>query len=641
MPKHTMVEFETGTTSRRRFIQVSAAVGIAGLAGCGSDGDGDGDGNGGDGGDGGGDGRSVETQFRNDWPIDGKDNDNVPFEYTAVEGQPLDPVTINFASDEEPWMREHALMVQRSFEELDVPTTLDDVPTNVMYDEYWPVSPGHIVPVTMNTHGPDPQRGLDPNPFLMRMHPETGGNYYNYWNEEITELLDEQAQEVADQDRRAELVKEIQALGSEDAYLISVGFTDVITAANTDAFTGYVPTPGNGTTRDSFIWTNVNLQPQTGDTTWVKGITASMNGLNVAWAAGGPEAKRLTNLYDGLYDASPQLEIVPALATNADVVDDTTIEMDLREGVEWHDGEPFGPEDVKFSVELFQEHNATEQGPFYGPIDSVEVVSTSGGGRVRFNLEQPDAAFLTQRAVRSVIIPKHRWEDVDNPSQHNPDNPVGTGPFRFVDWEQGTRFEVEKHPDHWMWDEATREELLGEHFEPGDGVDGIVWANVGNVDALIGAVQQGDIHAVGTTLSNQQADRAARGDAIEKQVSENYATLDVHLNHIVPLIRDKVFRKALAHSVDKEGFVESVLDGRATIAQGQNLLSPLLSTWYNPDVPTYDFDRERSRTLLRDAGYTVQDGTLVWPSGDAWDAFVERVEDGHADRDDLDQPSFA
>nr|WP_321112638.1 ABC transporter substrate-binding protein [Halorussus salinisoli] len=584
---------------------------------------------------------TVETQYWNDWPIETKNNDNVPYEYEAVEGAEVAPIVVNFASDEEPWMREHALMVQRALNDLGVRVELDDVPTNVMYDEYWPADTGHIVPVTMNTHGPDPQRGLDPNPFLMRMHPETGGNYYNYWNEEITELLDEQKTEVEDTERRAELAKEIQQKASEDAYLLAIGFTDVITAANTNKWNGYVPTPGNGTTRDSFIWTQVNLQPQSDDTTWVKGITASMGGLNIAWAAGGPEAKRLTNLYDGLFDASPQLEIVPGLATNADVVDPQTIEMDLREGVNWHDGESFGPDDVKFSVELFEEFNAPEMQPFIDPIDSVEVLSSNGGGRVRFNLSEPDAAFLTQRVVRSVILPKHRWEDVDNPARHNPDQPVGTGPFRFVDWEQGTRFEVEKWDQHWMWDEEVRQELLGDHFVSGSGIDGIVWANVGNVDALIGALRQGDIDAIGTTLANSQAERAARTDGIEKQVSKNFAPLDVHLSHICPLLRDKTFRKALSHTTDKQGFVDSVLEGRATISKGQNLISPLLEQWHNPDVEPYEYNPERGQQLLQQAGYTMEGEILVWPEGEAWDAFVTRVEDGHADRNDLDQPDFS
>lgn len=606
----------------------AAVVGAAGLAGCGGKSSS-------------GDGRTVETKFRNEWPVDSKNNDNVPFEYTVTEDAELPAITVNFASDEEPWMREHALMIKRAFEDLGLSVELDDVPTNVMYDEYWAADTGHTVSVSMNTHGPDPQRGLDPNPFLMRMHPETGGNYYNYYNEEITELLDKQATEIQDQERRVELCHEIQRKASEDAYIQSIAFTDVIMAGNTQNWKGYVQMPGNGTNRDSFVWTQVNLQPQGNSSTWVKGVTASMGGLNIAWAAGGPEAKRLTNLYDGLFDASPQLEIVPGLATNAEVVDDTTVEMDLREGVQWHDGESFGPDDVKFSVELYKEYNSPEMGPFYDPIDSVEVLSQNGGGRVRFNLSQPDAAFLTQRVVRSVILPKHKWENVDNPAQYNPNQPIGTGPFKFESWEQGTRFAVTKHENHWLWDEEIRREILGDHFESGDGIDGIVWSNVGNVDALIGAMESGDIDAIGTTLSNDQAGRAAGTNGVEKQVSENYAPLDVHLNHINPLVRDKVFRKALSHAVDKRGFVEGVLGGRGAVIEGQNLISPMMNPFYTADIPTYEYNPERGKQLLRQAGYTYDGSTLVAPSGDAWDAFAKRVEDGHADRSDLDQSDFS
>jgi peptide/nickel transport system substrate-binding protein len=629
MTKSDMGAASNGGLSRRRVLTTAAALSATSLSGYLDVETQDG-------------GRTIETKFRNDWPIDGKNNDNVPLEYTAVEGEGLAPITINYGSDEEPWMREHALMIQRAFNDLGVPTNLDPVPTNVMYDEYWPADTGHTVPVTMNTHGPDPQRGLDPNPFLMRMHPETGGNYYNYWNEEITKLLDQQAAEIENTQRRANLCKQIQRKASEDAYILAIAFPNVITAANTANWNGYVPTPGNGTTRDSFIWTQVNLQPTGGSSTWVKGVTASMGGLNIAWAAGGPEAKRLTNIYDGLFDASPQLEVVPGLATNADVVDDTTVEMDLREGVTWHDGESFGPDDVKFSVELFKEYNSPEMGPFYRPIDSVEVLSQNGGGRVRFNLSGPDASFLTQRVVRSVILPKHKWENVNNPARHNPQNPVGTGPFKFVNWEQGTQFEVEKHPDHWLWNEDVRREILGDHFVSGGGIDGIVWANVGNVTSLIGALQAGDIDAIGTTLSNSQADRAARAGGVQKQTAKNYAPLDVHLNHIVPLMRDKVFRKALSHATDKEGFVQSVLGGRADVIKGQNLLSPMLTPFYADDVPTYDYNVEKANQMLRQAGYTTNNnGTLVWPQGNAWDAFATRVENGHADRSDLDQPDFS
>lgn len=641
MSEKSFFELEEGATSRRRFITITSAAGVSALAGCNSSEESSEAGS-----QSSGDERSIESQFREDWPVETKgqsvNDEAVQFEYTAVEGQSVSSVTTHFAQSETPWMREFALTVQESFNDIGVPVELVNVQPSTRYGEFWRADVGHPVEVVMNLHGPDPQRGLDPNPFIMRAHPETGGNYINYKNDEITELLNEQSQTLGDPQQRAEICQDIQQKLSEDVYLIAANFPEVITVANTTNWEGYVPTPGNGTTRDSFVWTQVNLQPKGDSTTWVKGVTAGMQGTNLPWSTGGLEEKRLLNVYDGLYDASPQLEIVPGLATDHEVIDDTTIEMDLREGVTWHDGESFGPDDVKFSVEKYKQTTAPQQGPFYRTIDSVEVVSTSGGGRVRFSLTEPDASFLTQRAVRSAIIPKHRWEDIDAPAQYNPDNPVGTGPFQFNNWSQGEELRLSKYEDHWLWGDEIRKEYIGEeYFTPGDGINEMVHTNVGNVSTLIGAMQSGDIDAIGTTVSNQQADRASQSQGVEKQRSRNFAPTDVHLNHIVPLFRDKTFRVALSHAVDKQSFVDNTLGGRGEVIKGQNLITPLLQPYYGEAEP-YEYDPDRARTMLQQAGYTFNsDDMLVWPEGDAWNALTERVEDGHASRSDIDQPDFS
>jgi peptide/nickel transport system substrate-binding protein len=238
-------------------------------------------------------------------------------------------------------------------------------------------------------------------------------------------------------------------------------------------------------------------------------------------------------------------------------------------------------------------------------------------------------------------MPKHRWEDVDSPSEYNPDSPVGTGPFSFVNWEQGSELRLEKHENNWMWDDDVRQELLGDHFVAGDGIDEMVHVNVGNVSTLIGAMQSGDIDAIGTTVSNQQAERAANASGVEKQTSRNYVPTDVHLNHVVPLFRDKTFRIALSHAFDKEGFVQNTLGGRGEAIDGQNLITPMLNPYYGETEP-YEYNVEQARQMLRQAGYTYDSNDmLVWPQGDAWDAFAERVENGHATRSELDQSDFS
>ena len=578
----------------------------------------------------------VETKYWHDWPT--IETDAPPMEYTARAGAVLDPVTLEFSSEDDSWMREHAFMIQRAFTDLGVPTTLNDRPLNQLYAQSWSTA-GLENMVSMSTHGPDPQRGLDPNPLMMRRHKSSSSNYNNYWHPRLNEILDRQRRMTGNREGRKRLVDRAQKIFADDVGGLITLIPDVITAANERKWSGYVPTPGNGPTGDAFQWSEVNLQPQANDRSYVKGTTISMNSLNLPWAAGGAEAKRLTYIYDGLFDASPQLDVIPALATNAEFIDDTTVEMALREGVTWHDGEPFTAEDVKFTADFYAQNSSTSQAPFYEPIKSVERL---GKHAVRFTLKRPDAAFLTQRVVRSVIMPKHRWKDVESPSQYSPNNPVGTGPFTFESWSQSSKFVVSRNDDHWMWKDGWRADNLGEFAAAGPGIDRVIWVNVGNINALLGGIQNETIDAIAGRISNEQAKRAA-GPAVERKVADNFAPLDTMLMFSAPLIRDKEFRVALAKSVDKAGFVKQVLQGRATVPPGENFISDIMK-WHNSNTHDYGHDVEAARTILEQAGYTWDsNGNLRFPNGGAWSAFVERVQNGncHRRRTDLGQRSFA
>ena len=632
--------------TRRRCLAAAAAgtAGLSGLAGCGSSFGGDQnaaaleadvpDGT----------PAAVETQYWHDWPT--LDDETLaqgpPLDYTARAGAPLPEVTMEFSSEDDPWMKQHALMMKSSVNALGAPARIIDRPLSQLYAQSWD-TPGLENVVSMSTHGPDPVRGIGPNALMMRRYKGSPFNYDNYWHPKVNELLVKQDRTTGNKERRAELIKECQRIFADDVGAIISFFPDVVTAANTRKFTGYVSTPGCGPTRDTFQWSEVNLQPQTDDTTYVKGTRTSMNSLNQPWSAGGAEEFRLKFIYDGLFDAGPSLDIVPALATGGGFIDETTVELDLRDGVKWHDGKPFSPEDVKFSAEYYEQHDATSVVPFYDPVESTEILSRSGGGRVRFNLAEPDATFMTQGVVQSTIIPKHRWKDVGTPMQYNPETPVGTGPFEFVEWEQGTRFRVDRWDNNWMWDESFRSEVLGEQFESGPGIESVLWVNVANITAMIGALQSSEIDAVDGVLSLPQANRAAQSEAISKMTTDNFAPLDTKLMFSVPLIRDKEFRVALAKAVNKEGFVKTFLRGQATV-QGENPISPLLDVWHASDAKNYEYDRSAARTILRKAGYTWDDeGRLHFPEGEAWAAFVERIQNGntHRRRTELGQPNFA
>ena len=581
--------------------------------------------------------RSVETRYWHDWPT--IDAEAPGMEYTASAGARLDPITVEYSSEDDPWMREHALMFRRALGDLGAPMELIDRPLNQLYAQSWETG-GLENMISMSSQGPDPQRGLDPNPFLMRLYKENSSNYTNYWDDRINGLLEKQRQMTGEEGKRKKLVSKVQRLFGEDVGDIITLFPNVITAVNTDKWEGYVPTPGNGPTGDSFQWTEINLQPKTNERTYVKGVSTSMNSLNLPWSAGGAEEARLKFIYDGLFDASPSLDVIPGLATSAEFTGDTTVEVSLRDGVKWHDGKPFTADDVVFSTNLYIEKTSTSQGTFYEPIESVEKLSNS---RVRFELKRPDASFTTQRMVRSIIVPKHRWKGIETPSQHNPGSPVGTGPFEFEDWDQGTRFAVSRNEGHWMFDDEWRRNHLGDAAVSGPGIDRVVWINVGNIDAMIGALKNEELDAIGTTLSNTQADRAANSAHIERMSTKNFAPVAVKLMHSNPLIRDKEFRVALAKSLPKKQFVDDVLLGEATVPDGENYISEL-TKWHAKGVKQYEYEPKKARKILERAGYIWDDeGTMHFPNGKAWKAFVERTKSGktHKRRTELGQPDFS
>jgi peptide/nickel transport system substrate-binding protein len=342
------------------------------------------------------------------------------------------------------------------------------------------------------------------------------------------------------------------------------------------------------------------------------------------------------------------MEVVPGLATSAEFTDETTAEVELREGVEWHDGEPFTPQDVQFSVEMFIEHESPQMSVFYRDLDPenpVEIVSEEGGGTLQFNLTRPAAIFNTVAMVRSVIFPEHIWGDVDDPTTFEPsgkDEIVGTGPWQFESWEQGSSLRLSRHENNWNWDESFRREHLGDQFASGPGAEELVWVNTGNIDSAIGALQQGEIDVINQRLTASQTQRAADHPDVESRVSRNYAPLHGMTDFSIPIIRDKEFRRAyLGHGIDVQGFIDSVLGGNALKARANVPVFPN-GPFFNEEMPEFEFNPSRANQILDQAGYgTDGSGNRTYPEGDAWAAFVERVRNPNMTREDLGQPDFS
>lgn len=296
------------------------------------------------------------------------------------------------------------------------------------------------------------------------------------------------------------------------------------------------------------------------------------------------------NLYDGLvrYDED-SLNVEPALATDWSVSDDgLTYTFTLREGVTFHDGSAFDAEAVVFNFErmLDEDHPYHGTGPFplagqfYGSLDTIEA---TGEFEVVMTLSSPFAPFLSNLAYPSglIISPAavmQHGEDVGR-------NPSGTGPYRFVEWRSNERVTLERNADYW------------------DGpppVSGVVFRPIVEATTRVNELLTGGVDLIVEVPPDELA--GLRSDAsytVYEQAGPHVWFLI--LNLLEAPFDDVRVRQAANHAINRVSLVDDVLQGTATVANSPT--PPAFGSAHNPDIAGYDYDPERARELLAEAGY--------------------------------------
>ncbi|GAA2007454.1 hypothetical protein JL107_16440 [Nakamurella flavida] len=166
-------------------------------------------------------------------------------------------------------------------------------------------------------------------------------------------------------------------------------------------------------------------------------LTGEPDSLDPAVSAVYTGAQVYDNIFSKLVDLDADGNLVGDLATKWTATDDTTWVFDLATGITWHNGETFGPADVKYTFERIADPaTASAYAPLFAAIESVEV---TGDAQVTFTLSSTYAPFLTNLANNGEIMNEKAVTAAD-PAR----NPVGTGPFQFVEWVQGDHLTVKK-----------------------------------------------------------------------------------------------------------------------------------------------------------------------------------------------------
>lgn len=294
-----------------------------------------------------------------------------------------------------------------------------------------------------------------------------------------------------------------------------------------------------------------------------------------------------TAMCDKLVDVTPDLKIVPQLATEWKWSDDgKLLTMKLREGVKFHDDTPLDAEAVVATIERNMTLPESRRKSELASVEKVEAVTPY---EVKFTLKSPDVTLLAQLSDRAgmIVSPKAAKELGANFGN----KPICAGPFRFVERVQQDRIVLEKFKDYWNKDNVF--------------IDKVTYLPIPDTTVRLANLRSGDLDMI---------ERLAATDAasVKEDASLTYADV-VNIGYMAlyaniangpradnPFGKDKRLRQAFSLAIDREALNQIVYEGTAV---GGNQPFPPNSPWFDKDIPVPVRDLDKARALVKEAGF--------------------------------------
>lgn len=284
----------------------------------------------------------------------------------------------------------------------------------------------------------------------------------------------------------------------------------------------------------------------------------------------------LYNTMETLVQLDDNGEPQPLLAESWEVSDDAlTYTFQIREGVTFHDGSELTVDDVVFTFEHGRDFEGHVNGGAFQNIDTVEA---TGPNTVAITLKVPDALFLSNMALRNgVVVAERHLADMAN-------NPVGTGPFAFSEWNRGESLVVERYDGYW-----------GE----APALAGAVWTFINDENAAINALLAGDVDAIGevNAFNRAQELEASEDVVVIQAAADNISQLAI--NHAVEPFDNLLVRQALAHAIDEQAILDAWGGGYGEVT---SVFASMQEPWRD-DYDPYPYDPALARQILQEEGY--------------------------------------
>ncbi len=303
-------------------------------------------------------------------------------------------------------------------------------------------------------------------------------------------------------------------------------------------------------------------------------------------------------MMDPLFALSPEMKIEPGLATAWKTIDNTTWELTLRPGVKFHNGDPFTAADVKFNFDRILDPATKSRQPsaYYALVKDTQVVDDL---TLRILTKAPWPT-LPESVSYMRVAPAKYFKEVG--ADAFAQKPVGTGPYKFVEWVKGSHVKLEANESYW------------------GGAPKIKRATLLHVPEAVTRVSQllsGEVDLV-HKVPPADAARVRSRSELELTTARSMNAIIIGMNSFAKPFNDVRVRRALNYAVNWDEIISKVLSGFAY----RNASSIGASTFgYDPSLKPYPYDPAKAKQLLAEAGYpngfdTTFDGPVGWYNQD-------------------------
>lgn len=293
-------------------------------------------------------------------------------------------------------------------------------------------------------------------------------------------------------------------------------------------------------------------------------------------------------IFDNLLIQDKDMEFQPGLAESWEQIDDLTVEFKLREGVKFHNGEDFKASDVKYSIQQAIASPNTSAIVSMIDGDNIEVVDDT---TVRISTFEPFGPLLAHLAhPAAAIVSEESFSAAGDDVEILPN---GTGPYKLKDWARGDAVTLERFDDYWGEPAKTKEIV----FRP-------ISENTNRtIELETNAVQ------ISYDIAPNDIGRVEDNSDLQLFREPNFSTTYVGFNVQKAPLDNVLVRQAINHAVNMDEVVGAVYHGAGNKAVGP--LGPNV-TFANQDLEGYEYDPEKAKALLEEAGYPDGFDITIW-----------------------------